>query len=225
MKRKIFDVLFGEEEKEEYYEEEVVYEEPVQVEKPVPRKVAPQYTGEQRGFPVQSVPSLKAQKTAVNDVYEPKRISLDIDDLEERVVSKTSITPQPTIQPRKNKSEYEFVQVLSPMFGAANNKDVTPRMIRKPATASSGVLSPMHGFSTVPKEEPLPTKALGKTPEIQQEERAEHDLVNLTLDEILSRTASLSGKVYNNGVTVTEHQYEEKQVIDSRNMSLFDEEE
>ncbi len=235
MKKKLLDILFGEEEKEEYYEE--VYEDEIMAEpKPLKQPMKPiqaDVVKESRKYietPAAEVKPEVVGKRALNPeentvaTPEPRRISLDIDDLEEKIVSKTSPV-KPAVSPmRKNKLEYEFSPVISPMFGA-DEKDkemVVPKILKKNNFTKSGVLSPIHGFSEVEKEAPLPTRVLGKESSNNQEERAESELVNLTLDEILARTASLSAK--NQEESEVARSYEEKKVVNSRNMSLFDEE-
>ncbi len=223
-KNKILDMLFGEEEKEEYYEES--YEEYIpkqKEEKPVEIPRAPK---------VEKVTSEQTSNVAITKELikeemkpEPRRISLDIDDLEEKKSKPITPVNQPT-QARRNKMEYEFGPVISPIFGAdgKNKTAITPIPV-KSTTSKSAVLSPIHGLSQPKKEVPLPTKVLGKQRQQSQSEKEDQGLVNLTLDEILSRTASLSGKETKDESTVhNPSDYEEKKIINSRNMSLFDEE-
>lgn len=229
------DMLFGEEEREEYYEEEEVFEEQF-IEKSQPKKVTrtqPQMVARQTINPLPPVTPVTAKAEEV--IPEPRKISLDITELEERVISRgrTEFSAPIPPQPKKAKFEYEFSPVISPMFGA-NEKDVeavAPMAVKKKSAYNkTGVLSPIHGFTEEKKEAPLPTRVLGTPARSQEAKQEEKDVVKLTLDEILSRTASLSAETnspsydHKEEEISSERKYEEKQVINNRNMSLFDEE-
>ncbi len=237
MKKKLIDLLFGEEEKEEYYEE-VIVEEPLKELKPMEKKEdiknqekvvnTVQEEKKEKKLAQEGLDGLEvgSKKEIISEPKpEPRRISLDIDDLEEK--KKVALKAQARQKSKYNgRGEYEFTPVISPIFGADEETDevTTPNVPKKKVDNKGDVLSPIYGMRPATKEEALPVRVLGKKSSDAQEEKAEKDIVNLTLDEILSRTAAITGQEVEAKDSSEEKIYEEKKVINSRNMSLFDDE-
>lgn len=162
---------------------------------------------------------------------EPKRISMDIDDLTgDKVHPSKTVTAAKPLK-KDIKGGYEFSPVISPIFGV-DEKDsdaVIPTKTKKKTSDShiGTIISPMYGVDKDAEPEHIEVHTM---PAMKQERQDTHqEIVNLTLDDILARTAAISGKAKTRSVEVNEEDeddslFAEKQVINSRNISLFDEE-
>ncbi|MFV0380521.1 MAG: hypothetical protein ACK5KQ_06840 [Anaerorhabdus sp.] len=211
MKKKILDLLFGEEEHEEYYEEVL--------EKTPAKKIVKQEE------PVVKKESVIVKNNDINISQEEKKpevkkISFDINDIDDYNKS-SNVNFKSKDRNSNQKKEYEFSQVISPIFGSSDKdmEALSIKSVKSRVSSKSSVISPMHGISSRNGEESLPTKILNKSKADDKDE----NMVNLTLDEILSRTASLSGK-NSEDKQLDLNKFEEKQVVSNRNMSLFDDE-
>lgn len=241
--KKLMGLLF---EEEEVVEEEEVFEE--QISTPLPlkreekkvvqqpkRQVQPQAQQVvQQPKPLLSsesvdglnIPNPHARVLVEEPKPESKKISMTIDDLVEvKPVVKQHEAPTQVSKKKQMQTGYEFTPVISPIFGV-DEKDaeaVIPTAPKKKIGDSriGTIISPMYGVDKT--AEPDTTKLeTSKTHKATETEiKAERDVINLTLDDILARTAALSGRK-NEMEEIEEVEYTEKRVINNRNMSLFD---
>lgn len=158
---------------------------------------------------------------------EPKRISMDIDDLTGAKAHPTKTVATKPIK-KEIKGGYEFSPVISPIFGV-DEKDtdaVIPTKSKKKVSDSriGTIISPMYGVDKDAEPELVEVHSM---PSLKKEKIVhDQEIVNLTLDDILARTAAISGKTKEKEIFDTEDDslFSEKKVINSRNISLFDEE-
>ncbi|MEG0177863.1 hypothetical protein [Anaerorhabdus sp.] len=245
--KKLMGLLF---EEEEVIEEEEVYEDVAPTPLPLKREekkvVREQHATEQVRKPVQAqsatpkpllssesidglqIPNPHAKVVTEEPKPESKKISMNVDELVE--VKQVVKQRQEAVTSSKKKTyttTYEFTPVISPIFGV-DEKDaeaIIPTSPKKKVGDSKigTVISPMYGIDKTAEPNAAKLEAAKSTKATEKEIKAERDMINLTLDDILARTAALSGKKVDNA-ELEEEEYSEKKVINSRNMSLFDDE-
>ncbi|MEG2329573.1 hypothetical protein [Anaerorhabdus sp.] len=227
------------EEKKHVQQSQPIQQQPVQrvekqrvVEQPTPIRVYEESDGL----------SIPTNKHVVKEEPKPeaKKISMDVDDLIAAKATPVRQTRETVVTPNKKKaamsSGYEFSPVISPIFGVDEkdaNAVIPTSPMKKVGDSHIGtIISPMYGMDkdAEPTVAPVNTKNVKAT---ESEIKAERDMINLTLDDILARTAAISGKKKNVEQPTfdeivayqeeTEEVYSDKKVINNRNMSLFDE--
>ncbi|MEG0076328.1 hypothetical protein [Anaerorhabdus sp.] len=245
--KKLMGLLF---EEEEVIEEEEVYEEPTPAPLPLKREekkvvqqpkkqVQPQPQQTQTRVVQQAKPLLSTESVDGLNIPNPhtkvvveepkpesKKISMNIDDLVEvkQVVKHQEVQTQVT-KKKQMPMGYEFTPVISPIFGV-DEKDaeaVIPTAPKKKIGDShiGTIISPMYGVDKTAEPDATKLETSKSSKPTETEMKAEKDVINLTLDDILARTAALSGKK----ATIEEDEeveYVEKKVINNRNLSLFD---
>lgn len=169
---------------------------------------------------------------------EAKKISMNVDELvEAKTVPAKQKRDMGTQMPRGKATKaqgYDFTPVISPIFGVDEKiaNAVTPTTTMKKAADShiGTIISPMYGMDKEAEPTIDPVAHTHAKP-TESEMSAERDMVNLTLDDILARTAAISGKKNEDVVHFdvdsdedSEEFYSGKKVINTRNMSLFDDE-
>lgn len=256
--KKLMGLLF---EDEEVIEEEEIIEEPISAPLPLKREEKRQVHQPQQPVhhiekqrPVEQPTTIRVyeesdglsiptNKHVVKEEPKPeaKKISMDIDELVAAKATPVKQTREANVVPKKKaamSSGYEFTPVISPIFGV-DEKDanaVIPTSPKKKVGDShiGTIISPMYGIDKDAEPTSAPINAPKSKP-TESEIKAERDMINLTLDDILARTAAISGKkakaveqptfedIASYEEETDEEIYSDKKVINNRNMSLFDE--
>lgn len=181
MFKKLVNLLFEEEEIEdfesEYEESEPVIEvQPKKQEPELPKKAEPVTLKEEKK--TEAVQEEK-EETVVEKPAESKGIMIDLDPVKETKVNVPKFT-------QKRETEYEFSQVISPIFGVLEDEKKTVSELSSPATPKrkvvpnnsllGTVISPIYGVTKDAKN-PVSSSRVVKEDEVE----------NVSLDDLLSK--------------------------------------
>ncbi len=209
------------------FEEETIEETPEEVkEKPVEIKETKMPEKKEAKILDDEKESEPAEKTAANPEKKDQSV---LDKM------KVEAAPAPVVAKAKkpvvtNKPEYEFTPVISPIYGIADEKKVqsTPHVQKKTYTSSSTptgiVLSPINGNLKEEKPEKAEVQVEKPALDISEEMISDDPIVDIPLSSMLDHHFP---DLEEEELPVVEAKEvpNDKKVLLSKNLSLFDDEE